>query len=204
MADRFSQSPGQRNPFAITSVEGGMKASTFSRFGKLTLMSVVPCTRCNEKFTPKSEIIRLHNRSELTRLLCASCTKRDNDLMTASASLMVIKGGFPPTMDQVIQAFYERDEALPKEERDPFEEHRETYKNAPLSEQDIAHWINEKMFVMNRNNGQLECQIDRMLQDPERVLALGKDGIAGKRMAERRLVREELEKGIKKPPRLGG
>ena len=189
---------GHVNPFASSSSQGGI-TTTFSKFGKLSLASVVPCTRCKSDHTPKSEWIRRHNRSELTQLLCDACTKRNNELIAASASLMVAKGGFPPTLDQLLEAFYVRDEALEKGTDDPFEDVRITYLDDPLCEDDVAYWIGEKLFSFNRANSQLECMIDRVLEDPERALLLGKAGLAGKTMAKRRAERLAAEKANPNP-----
>ena len=182
------------NPFA-SSIEGGLERSTFSRHGKLSLNTTVPCTRCARPFIPDSNTVRLHNRSELFRLLCEKCTKRDNELMCASAKLMITKGGFPPTIEQLINAFFEKDEALVgKDMADPFEKLRSEYEHRPLCDEDIRHWVHEKYFVLNRHNHQLECMIDKVMDSPDRTLLLGKEGLEGKKMAARRSQRLETDK----------
>ncbi len=168
-----------------------MQKSTFARYGKLSHAAVVPCTHCEAEHTPKSENIRLHNRSELTRLLCPDCGKRDNEIMCACAKLMVAKGGFPPTVEQLMYAFDVRDEALPKEMPDPFEKLRGTYEDEPVTEADIIHWVNEKFFGLNRANGQLECMIDKLMEDADRALLLGDEGLKGRRMAVKRSQRDD-------------
>lgn len=184
---------GDVNPFAPTTAQGGV-ASTFSRYGKLSLRSVIACTRCGNDHTPKSEHIRQHNRSHLIRLLCPGCTARNNELVAASVSLMIAKGGFPPSVDQLLGAFYRRDQALDKGTEDPFEDIRVKYLDDPLQEEDIGYWIGEKLYSFNRANNQLECMIDRVLDDPDRAILLGKAGIEGKHMASRRASRQAGEK----------
>ncbi len=182
------------NPFASSSADGGMQSSTFSKYGKLSLAAKVPCTRCKAEHTPVSEKIRQHNRAQLTRLLCKDCTERDNELICACAAYIVAKGGFPPTIEQLIESTIVRDESLSRETEDPFEKVREKYRRDPLQEEDIAHWINDKLFVLNKARGQLECHIDRVLDDPARALLLGKAGLEGKQMAAAKAKRLAIEK----------
>ncbi|MFH1743790.1 MAG: hypothetical protein ABIH23_32700 [bacterium] len=182
------------NPFASSSEEGGLQKSTFARYGKLSLKSTPPCTRCEATFNPKSEILRLHNRGELTSLLCPNCTERDNQLLCACVKLIVIKGGFPPTVEQLAEAFYERDEGLNKSATDPFETLRKTYEEDPLTEEDILYWVHADYFSMNPVSKQLDCMIDRIMSSAERTLLLGKEGLSGKDMAAKRQQRLQMEK----------
>ncbi len=166
--------------------ERDSQRTTLSRYGKLNIGATVSCFRCETLFPPSLELLRLHNRGELTSILCPDCSKRNMELLCAAVKLMIMKGGFPLTADQMIQAFQERDPQLTKGKDDPFQELREKYKEEPLQWNDIKFWIAEYFFVQNSKTNQLECMINNILSNPERVKLLGKEGLEAKHMAAKR------------------
>jgi CheY-like chemotaxis protein len=166
--------------------EPGAQRSTLSRLGKLHIGDTVNCFRCEAEFPPNLDILRIHNRGELTSIFCPDCDKRDMELLCAAVKLMIIKGGFPLTIDQLTQAFRERDPMLPKGKDDPFVPLRATYADEPLTGNDIKQWIRENYFVLNSKTNQLDCMINKVLSNPERVRLLGKEGIEARQMAAKR------------------
>jgi len=168
--------------------------STFAEQGRLDAGSTPFCTRCGDRFKPKAETIRRHNRKELTQLLCPPCTERNDRLMCASIRLMIVRGGLPLSVDHLVQAFEERDEALAKSMEDPLEEVRSMYIDDPLTENDIFDWVEAGYFVMNPITRQVECMINVVMNDPERVKMLGKEGLAGRDMAAKKMQILEKDK----------
>ncbi len=168
------------------SAEGDYKRSTLSRLGKLSIDSDLKCSRCQTEFSPSYELIRLHNRGELTKILCPACMKRDNELMCACVRLMILKGGFPLNYEEILQSFYERNINLGKGIEDPFAALRSTYGSDPLSEEDIQDWVRGNFFILNKSTNQVECMINRIMSNPDRVRLLGKEGLAGRHMAMKR------------------
>ncbi len=162
------------------------KTSTFAEQGRLDGRSTASCTRCGDRFKPKAEMIRRHNRKELTQLLCASCTERNDRLMCASIRLMIIRGGFPLSIEHMIQSFEERDGGLARGADDPLEEVRSMYADDPLDENDILDWVEEGFFVMNPVTGQVECIISQVMNDSSRVKMLGKEGLKAREMAAKK------------------
>ena len=182
------------DPLASSSAEGGLQKSSFAQLGKLSFGSSTNCMRCTASFTPAPDVVRLHNRGELTAILCPRCKERDTNLLCGCVSFMVAKGGFPMMAGQLVQAFQESEHSLPKEEDDPFETLRQTYREDPLTDVDIKYWVHANFFAMNPNTKQLECMIDRIMKDPERVRLLGTAGLAARHMASRRALRLKTDK----------
>jgi len=170
--------------------ESAPKVSTFARLGKLNSGAVVGCWRCENSFTPSVEIVRRHNRSELLTLLCPECLERDNELLCACVKYMIVKGGFPQPVDKFVSAFRERDPGMRPNKEDPFETLRTTYKDDPLTDKDILNWVQKNYFTLNLITKQVECMIDRIMTDPERVRLLGKDGLAAREMAAKRALHQ--------------
>ncbi len=184
----------QIDPSASSSAEGGLQRSTFSRYGKLNIGCTIQCQRCSLEFSPSPEVIRKHNRSLLTFLLCPICTERDTKLLCACVQYMVAKGGFPLDAGQLVQAFIVPDEKLPSPDDDPFKIHRRLYQGDPLTVNDIMCWVHANFFALDPEENKLECMIDRILSDPERVQLVGKAGLDAKKMAINRTQRLKSNK----------
>ncbi len=157
--------------------------SSLSLYGRLNYGDSVNCTRCHKSFTPDQPTLRNHNKGQLHYLYCEDCTRRENELICACVRYMIMLGGFPLTLDQFLDAYYERGEQLTRNQEDPFEKLRDKYKAIPLSKKDLINWANIGYFIMNPTTKQIECKIDRIMSDPERVKLLGKEGIEAKKMA---------------------
>ncbi|MEW6234296.1 MAG: response regulator [Candidatus Omnitrophota bacterium] len=180
----------EANRLSSPSADSSPKISTFARLGKLNSGAVVNCWRCENSFAPSVEILRRHNRSELMALLCPECLARDNDLLCACVKYMIVKGGFPQPVDKFVSAFWERDPAMRPNKEDPFETLRTTYKDDPLTDKDILNWVQKNYFTLNLITKQVECMIDRIMTDPERVRLLGKEGLAAREMAAKRALHQ--------------
>lgn len=188
--EAINSSEIELNPFASTSTESGFK-TTLSQYGTLSPGQPIPCSRCKNPFEPDTKLIRQHNRGELVWLLCDFCDERNSKLLCACVKLMVLKGGFPIKITQFIEAFFERDPELPSNKDDPFESYRNQYADEPLTKNDLLYWVRAHYFVMDQNTEKLECLIDRIMGDPERVKLLGTIGLDAKRMASKRALLQQ-------------
>lgn len=174
------------NPFATSSTEGGFK-STLAQYGALSMGESTKCSRCGGSFEPDAKTIRLHNRGELVSLYCDFCNERDMKLLCACVKFMVIKGGFPLKANEFVEAFYERDPLFTTQKKeDPFESLRISFADDPLAKNDLMYWVHAHYFTMNKNSEKLECMIDRIMAEPNRVKLLGTYGLDAKRMASKR------------------
>jgi len=184
-SDKSTTRKKQINLLAVALEKGDLQKCTFDRLGKLSIGNSVSCMRCSTSFAPPHEIVRRHNQRELIVLLCPDCSKRDDELMCACAKLMILEGGLPIQEEKLLQAFFSRDRTLPNAEEDPFLTLRETYGDDPLSSIDIMYWVQTTYFNLNVMDNKLQCRIDRIMANPERVRLLGKTGMVGKQMAEK-------------------
>ena len=170
---------------SFTKLTNDLHRPSFDRIGKLNIGCAINCMRCTTIFPPSQEILRKHNQRSISILLCPACSKRDDDLICASVTYMILKGGFPASPQKLISSFFTYDPSLNNQSHDPFQTLRTTYGGDSLSEVDIVYWIQNNYLRYNEEDNKLFCRIDKILSSPERVRLLGKVGLLAQRMASK-------------------
>lgn len=159
--------------------------NTFEMVGKLSFGSMTKCMHCNIDFNPFVETIRQHNRKELHFLLCPSCSKRSQELLCATVKFVYIKGGYPVRPVEVLERFNFYDSRTQDVDNDPFIEIRRKYETEPLMKNDIKQWIQEGFFIYNGELQKMECLVEAVLKNSERVNILQKMGLSVAALRER-------------------
>jgi two-component system chemotaxis response regulator CheY len=159
--------------------------NSFELAGKLSFGSMAKCMHCGIDFNPFVETIRQHNRKELFILLCTSCHKRSQELLCATVKFIYIKGGYPVRPMEVSECFNYQDPRALDVENDPFVEIRKKYETEPLTKNDIKQWIQEGFFLYNGELQKMECMVEAVLKNSERVNILQKMGISVSSIRER-------------------
>lgn len=159
--------------------------NTFEIVGKLSFGSMAKCMHCDIDFNPFVETIRQHNRKELQFLLCSSCHKRSQELLCACVNLIYQRGGYPIRPVDVIEGFNYLDPRMQPVETDPFVEIRRKYETEPLMKSDIRQWIQEGFFLYNGELQKMECIVEAVLRNSERVTILQKMGLSAAALRER-------------------
>lgn len=165
-------------------ISTGQHQNTFEVVGKLSFGSMTKCMQCSMDFNPFIETIRQHNRKELHFLLCSSCHKRSWELLCGSVKYMYLKGGYPIRPAEVIECYNHQDVNVQDADTDPFYELRRKYETEPLTKNDIKQWIQEGFFVYHSELQKMECLVEPVLKNSERVLILQKMGVSAAALRE--------------------